>query len=160
MFILYLLCKIDDNRGNITIGSMICYDQEFFESARVLSSFKNVEIIIKPNACEFDQGSHWRLRSKAIENFVGIIMANYPSPVQPLMNGNSCAYNWNGDTIVVANETEQIVYATFNVTAIREARYKYLDAHFPLQNVKLCDFRRQSTFMSNNVYYRVSGSTV
>ena len=42
--------ELDYGRGKVNIGSMICYDREFPESARILM-LKGAEIILVPNAC-------------------------------------------------------------------------------------------------------------
>ena len=65
---------------------------------------------------------------KAIENVVGIMMANYayPSicyyPGAGTCNGNSCGYDWNGDVFIEANVTEQVVIGKFDMNEIRKAR--------------------------------------
>eukprot|EP01084_Bolivina_argentea_P217256 368910_1 len=148
---------LDDERGVINIGSEICFDQDQPESARILNLL-NVEIILHSNACRYTDGLHYRLRTRAIENKIGIIMANYPYPTAGGMNGNSCAYNWNGDVISIANDTQQIVMAEFNVTDIRMQRINDLK---PVHRIKrLCDFQRQQDFIMTNTYKRVSGCTV
>eukprot|EP01084_Bolivina_argentea_P266773 452635_1 len=149
-----------DERGKVNIGSIICYDQEFPESVRILNEL-NTEIVLKSNACRFSEGAHWRLRSRAIENKLGVVMANYAYPTiganGNLMNGESCAYDWNGNVLIIANQSEQVVMSTFNVTKIREERL----SNNPMHQIKrLCDFQRQPDFVMNNDYFRVSGCTV
>lgn len=117
------VCHFDD----ICIGVMICYDREYPESARELM-LQGAELILMPNDCEGMQPRLQELSVHAMQNMVGIAMANPPGKNA----GNSCAYNpmvydRNGNiidnTIVIADaEYDGIVYATFDIDAIREHR--------------------------------------
>lgn len=117
------VCHFDD----ICIGVMICYDREYPESARELM-LQGAELILMPNDCDGMKPRLQELSVHAMQNMVGIAMANPPGR----QAGNSCAYNpmvWdkNGNlvdnTIVVADaEYDGIVYASFDMEAIREHR--------------------------------------
>lgn len=116
------VCQFD----GIRIGVMICYDREYPESARELM-LQGAELILMPNDCEDMKPRLQELSVRAMENMVGIAMANPPG-----MNaGNSCAFGpmvWdrNGsydNTIFVADaEYDGIVYAVFDMEAIRKHR--------------------------------------
>ncbi len=117
------VCHFDD----ICIGVMICYDREHPESARELM-LQGAELILMPNDCDGMKPRLQELSVHAMQNMVGIAMANPPGKKA----GNSCAYNpmvWdkNGNlldnTIVIADaEYDGIVYASFDMEAIREYR--------------------------------------
>jgi predicted amidohydrolase len=88
----------------VKIGFMICYDREFPESARVLM-LKGAEIILVPNACEIEINRRSQLKSRAFENSVGIVLANYSGEVY---KGNSLAisaiaFDEDGESAVMPN---------------------------------------------------------
>lgn len=113
------VCRFDD----ICIGVMICYDREYPESARELM-LQGAEIILVPNDCDTMRPRLQELSVRAMENMVGIAMANPPGENA----GRSCAYTpmiWGREdnTLILAGEyTEGIVYADFDMDAIRAYR--------------------------------------
>lgn len=120
------VCTLDTVRGGVKVGTMICYDREFPESARILM-LKGAELILIPNACEMELNRSTQLRTRANENMVAVALANYAAPDA---NGHSAAFdpiafNEKGsrDTLVVeAGENEGIYLAPFDMRAIREYR--------------------------------------
>jgi N-carbamoylputrescine amidase len=119
------VCALQTNEGAVSIGAMICADREFPEAAGELM-LKGAELIIVPNACTWDELRGTQLKVRAFENFVGIAMANYPSPKD---NGHSSAYHcvtWDrqgnpqNTKIVEAGEEEGLYLATFDLDAIRD----------------------------------------
>lgn len=123
---------LDTEQGNIKIGSMICYDREFPESARILM-LKGAEIILVPNACPMEINRISQLRGRAYENMVGIATVNYPKG-KPDCNGHSTAFDGiayspsdsdseSRDTLIIeAGEQEGIYIADFPVDEIRKYR--------------------------------------
>lgn len=117
----FKVCKFD----GVNIGVMICYDREYPESARELM-LQGAEIIFNPNCCGGMEPRLKELSVRAMENMVGVAMANPPAPGM----GRSAAFNpmvWgeNGEvldnTIIVAEEFfEGIVYAEFDIDVIRK----------------------------------------
>ncbi|MGN1417454.1 MAG: carbon-nitrogen hydrolase family protein [Oscillospiraceae bacterium] len=114
------VCSFD----GISIGVMICYDREYPESARELM-LQGAELIMLPNDC--GDMKPFRLRElsvEAMQNMVGIAMANPPSET----GGCSCAFSpvvWGRDDnlIIAASETfDGLVYAEFDMEEIREYR--------------------------------------
>ena len=118
--------KVCDFEG-IQLGIMICYDREYPESARILM-LKGAEVILVPNDCGSMQPRVRALSTRAYENMVAVAMAN-PNGDNA---GCSCAFNpicWdrNGNcvdnTVLLADDkTEGILYAEFDMEAIREYR--------------------------------------
>lgn len=125
---------LDTGRGKVRIGTMICYDREHPETARLLM-LEGAEIILVPNACELEQNRKSQLISRAFENMCGIAVANFCAPEG---NGHSLAYNGiafakNEQTgrfesrdqlLVEGGETPEIVIAEFDIDALREYRKK------------------------------------
>lgn len=117
------VCKFD----GITMGCMICYDREYPESARELM-LGGAELIMHPNSCGGMQPRLRELSVRAMENMVGIAMANPPAQGM----GNSCAFNpmvWTEEgepvdnTIFVGAEMEKtIYYVEFDIEEIRAYR--------------------------------------
>jgi predicted amidohydrolase len=77
--------------GTVRIGSMICFDREFPESARILMK-KGAELILAPNACPMEINRLSALRTRAYENMVAIATCNYPEG-QPDCNGHSTLFD-------------------------------------------------------------------
>lgn len=129
----FYVTNLNTKIGNVKIGSMICFDREFPESARILM-LKGAEIILVPNACPMEINRLTQLRSRAFENMVGIATTNYAYG-QPDCNGHSSAYDGmaygeirtgcveSRDTLIVeAGEAEGIYLASFPIDKIREYR--------------------------------------
>ena len=135
----FKVCKFD----GVNIGVMICYDRESPESARELM-LQGAEIIFNPNCCGGMEPRLKELSVRAMENMVGVAMANPPAPGM----GRSAAFNpmvWgeNGEvldnTIIVAEEFfEGIVYAEFDIDVIRKYR----------ENEDLGKFRKPRAYKS------------
>lgn len=135
----FKVCKFD----GVNIGEMICYDREYPESARELM-LQGAEIIFNPNCCGGMEPRLKELSVRAMENMVGVAMANPPAPGM----GRSAAFNpmvWgeNGEvldnTIIVAEEFfEGIVYAEFDIDVIRKYR----------ENEDLGKFRKPRAYKS------------
>ncbi|MBQ5960469.1 MAG: carbon-nitrogen hydrolase family protein [Firmicutes bacterium] len=77
--------------GTVRIGSMICFDREFPESARILM-LKGAELILAPNACPMEINRLSALRTRAYENMAAIATCNYPEG-QPDCNGHSTLFD-------------------------------------------------------------------
>ncbi len=123
----FYVCDLDTAQGQVKIGTMICYDREFPESARILM-LKGAEIILTPNACEMEENRLGQFRARAYENMVGLALANYPAPQQ---NGHSVAFDgiaFNQDEstrdhkIIEAGEEEGLFIAEFDLTKMRAYR--------------------------------------
>ncbi|MCR4930462.1 MAG: carbon-nitrogen hydrolase family protein [Lachnospiraceae bacterium] len=77
--------------GSVKIGSMICFDREFPESARILM-LKGAELILAPNACPMEINRLSALRTRAYENMVAVATCNYPEG-QLDCNGRSTLFD-------------------------------------------------------------------
>ena len=122
----FYVCNLDTAQGSVNIGTMICYDREFPESARVLM-LKGAELILTPNACPLEENRLGQFRTRALENMVGVAMTNYAAPQQ---NGHSVAFDPIGfdehgsrNTLIIeAGENEGVYLATFDMDRIRDWR--------------------------------------
>jgi predicted amidohydrolase len=128
------VCNLNTGNETIKVGSMICYDREFPESARILM-LKGAEIIIIPNACEFEINRKCQLRARAFENMTGCALVNY---AEGKCKGKSVAFDGIAFTesvgeidgssrdmqIVEAGEKECIVLARFDMDRLRRYRNK------------------------------------
>ena len=135
----FYVTDLDIGRGTVKIGSMICFDREFPESARILM-LKGAEVILAPNACPMEINRLSALRTRAYENMLAIATCNYPMG-QPDCNGHSTVFDgvaWLRDEpgvrdmcIFEAPEEEGVYLASIDMDMLREYReheimgYKY-----------------------------------
>lgn len=87
----FYVADLDFGEGTVKIGSMICFDREFPESARILM-LKGAELILAPNACPMEINRLSALRTRAYENMVAVATCNYPEG-QPDCNGRSTLFD-------------------------------------------------------------------
>ena len=121
---------LDTGETVVKIGSMICFDREFPESARILM-LKGTEVILAPNACPMEINRLSALRTRAYENMTAVATCNYPKG-QPDCNGHSTVFDgvaWHRDQpgsrdmcILEAPEEEGIYIASIDLDLLREYR--------------------------------------
>ena len=87
----FFVADLDTRNRVIRVGSMICYDREFPESARILM-LKGAELLLVPNACPMELNRLAQLRGRAFENMLAIATCNYPAP-HPDCNGHSTLFD-------------------------------------------------------------------
>ncbi len=87
----FFVSNLDTGEGSVTVGTMICFDREFPESARILM-LKGAELILAPNACPMEINRLAALRTRAYENMVAVATCNYPEG-QPDCNGHSTLFD-------------------------------------------------------------------
>lgn len=87
----FYVADLDLGRDTVKIGSMICFDREFPESARILM-LKGAELILAPNACPMEINRLSALRTRAYENMVAVATCNYPEG-HPDCNGRSTLFD-------------------------------------------------------------------
>ncbi len=87
----FYVTDLDFGRGSVKFGSMICFDREFPESARILM-LKGAEVILAPNACPMEINRLSALRTRAYENMVAVATCNYPEG-HPDCNGHSTLFD-------------------------------------------------------------------
>ena len=121
----FFVGELDYKKGKIKIGSMICFDRDFPESARILM-LKGAEIIIVPNACYMSKIRLEQLKVRAYENMVGIVTVNYAnhggkssafSPIVRDINKKEVE-----SEILIMDDTERIEIVEFDMNLIRDYR--------------------------------------
>ena len=163
----FYVSVLDTEHGCVKIGSMICYDREFPESARILM-LKGAEIILVPNACPMEINRISQLRARAFENMVGIATVNYPKG-KPDCNGHSTAFDgiaynidepYSRDTLIIeAGEEEGIYIATFDIEELRKYRSREVHGNAYRQPTKyeiLLSEEKQEPFIRKD--YRKSAN--
>ena len=116
---------LDTKVGPVRVGVMICFDREQPESARILM-LKGAEIILTPNACTLEEMRLDQFKIRAWENQVGVAMANYAEPIQ---NGHSVAYAPSGKCLVMADDSEGVFIASFDLNDLHERRSKAISGN-------------------------------
>ena len=118
-------CELDYGRGKIKLGTMICFDRDFPESARILM-LQGSEIILVPNACYMSKIRLEQLKVRAYENMVGIVTVNYAnhggksSAYSPIVR-NINKHELNSELLIMDNN-ENVKIVQFNMNEIREYR--------------------------------------
>ncbi len=151
----FYVCDLDVSGESVKVGTMICYDREFPESARILM-LMGAELILVPNACPMEINRLSQLRGRAYENMLGIATCNYPEG-KPDCNGHSSAFDGiayredvsgSCDTCIIeANGEEGIYIADFNLNDIRYYRnnevhgnaYRRPEMYSKLVDEKICE---------------------
>lgn len=87
----FYVADLDTKSGKVKVGTMICFDREFPESARILM-LKGAELILAPNACPMEINRLSALRTRAYENMLAVATCNYPKG-QPDCNGHSSLFD-------------------------------------------------------------------
>lgn len=126
----FYVANLDIGRGTVKVGSMICFDREFPESARILM-LKGAEVVLAPNACPMEINRLAALRARAYENMLAVATCNYPSG-QPDCNGHSTVFDgvaWLRDEpgardmcILEAPGEEGVYVAEIDLELLREYR--------------------------------------
>lgn len=126
----FYVADLDIGRGTVKVGSMICFDREFPESARILM-LKGAEVVIVPNACPMEINRLAALRTRAYENMLAIATCNYPVG-QPDCNGHSTVFDgvaWLREELGVrdmcifeASNEEGIYVVEINLDLLRKYR--------------------------------------
>ena len=126
----FYVSELDFGRGKVKFGSMICFDREFPESARILM-LKGAEVILAPNACPMEINRLSALRTRAYENMVAVATCNFAKG-QPDCNGHSSLFNgvpWVREEsgvrdmcVFEAPEEEGVYVATLDLDELRRHR--------------------------------------
>ena len=126
----FCVAELDTAKGRINVGSMIFYDREFPESARVLM-LKGAELLLVPNACPMEINRLSQLRGRAYENQIAIAICNYPASHRGC-NGHSTLFDgviYHTETgaprdmlVCETGEEEGIFLAELDVDLLREYR--------------------------------------
>jgi len=117
----FVVADLDTRLGPVGVGTMICYDREHPESAR-LNMLKGAEIILTPNACNLHPMLLKQFQVRAFENAVVTAMANYSKEGLNAFNGHSCVFNVDGEELLMADENVGIQMAEIDLGVLRDFR--------------------------------------
>jgi predicted amidohydrolase len=165
------VATLSTRAGDVKVGMMICYDREFPEAARALM-LDGAELVLVPNACPLPEPLLRQFRTRAMENMVGMAMANYAADGPPPhgiggFDGHSIAVSSvcfdaaggvTDDLIVQAGEQPGLFVAGFDLAELRAYRrretwgdayrkpwaYARLVADAPMPEFVRADSRRAS----------------
>ena len=157
----FYVTTLDTHCGEVKVGTMICYDREFPESARVLM-LQGAELILVPNACPMEINRLSQLRARAYENMLAVATCNYPDSV-PDCNGGSSVFDGvaylpelNGSRdmcILQADGAEGIYLAELDLEQLRCYRESEVHGNAfrrPQKYGLLLDAKREPPFIRSN----------
>lgn len=114
---------LNTRRGNVTAGSIICFDREHDESARG-AMLAGAELLLLPTACHVNEAMLDAVSSRAAENALAVAMSNYAAtPTQPWSPGRSAGYDHTGARLLsVEDDDEGVHLVSFDIAALRAYR--------------------------------------
>lgn len=118
---------IEDEKRDIRIGAMICYDWRFPEASRTLGLLK-ADIIVCPSNLVTDVW-HIAMPARALENKVYLAVANRTGTEKRgdeelLFKGKSAIYGYNGSALAIAGaETEEAITAEIEPFKTRDKSF-------------------------------------
>ena len=108
------------------IGIAICFDRHFPESIRTLT-LKGAQLILIPaanTANEPEELFKWEIKVQSFQNNVIIAMCNRVGIEDEMeFNGQSIVCDVNGDTLAVASDDEEILYANVDLDKSNNKNY-------------------------------------
>jgi predicted amidohydrolase len=154
---------LNTKQGNVTVASIICFDREQPEVAR-MAARNGAELLLTPNACYLDNGTLNHFAVRGMENAAAVAMTNYASEPRwsDANNGQSVAYNHLGQELVRAGEEEGLFLAKVDIAAIRRHRASVYgaallgvatDGYHP----DLCELARREGFEGVGALGRMTG---
>lgn len=119
--------ELETNKGSVRIGTMICFDREFPESARTLA-IKGAELILVPNCCPIDDNRKSQLKARAFENMTAVAMTNYAGAgLGHSMAFDGMAYSdesYRDMLVTELQENEKIEIVSIDIDELRTYRNK------------------------------------
>ena len=107
------------------IGIVVCFDRHYPESVRT-EALKGAELILIPTANTKAEPSalfQWEIKVQAFQNSVNIAMCNRVGLEGGMeFSGESIVADSNGETLVLADDREQLLFAEVDLSAARQAR--------------------------------------
>lgn len=147
--------------GNVTVASIICFDREQMETAR-MAVVGGAEVILTPNACGLNQATLDHFAVRGMENSAAVCMTNYADAPRwhDATNGHSVAYDHLGHPLVMAAGDPGIYLATIDVSALRTHRQTAFGSALlstrESPHPALCDFARRPEFGGAGILGRAS----
>ncbi|MGN0618009.1 MAG: carbon-nitrogen hydrolase family protein [Ruminiclostridium sp.] len=109
------------------IGIVVCFDRHYPESIRT-QTLKGANLIIIPTANTKSEPSEmflWEIKVQAFQNSVNIAMCNRVGVEDKMeFSGESVVVNYNGDTILLADDSEGLYIADIPISGTAKVRYE------------------------------------
>ena len=109
------------------LGIVVCFDRHYPESVRT-EALRGAELILIPTANTKSEPSElfrWEVGIQAFQNSVNIAMCNRTGLEGGMdFSGESIVTDYNGDTLALADDREQLLFAEVDLPAARQAREK------------------------------------
>lgn len=107
------------------IGIVVCFDRHYPESIRT-EALRGAELIIIPTANTTSEPSElfqWEVKVQAFQNSVNIAMCNRVGKEDNMaFSGESIVCDYNGNTIAIAKDSEELLIAEADLSNAAEAR--------------------------------------
>ncbi|OWT32415.1 amidohydrolase [Methanobrevibacter sp. 87.7] len=117
------------------IGIVVCFDRHYPESIRT-SALKGAELIIIPTAnttSEPEELFKWEINVQAFQNSVNIAMCNRVGIEDQMeFSGKSMVSDYNGNTVKIADNKEQLLFANINLE--NSTKTRKIKPYFDLRN--------------------------
>ena len=106
-------------------GVVVCFDRHYPESVRT-EALRGADLILIPTAntkAEPSELFRWEVKIQAFQNSVNIAMCNRTGLEGGMdFSGESIVTDYNGDTLALADDREQLLYADLDLPAAAETR--------------------------------------
>ena len=107
------------------IGIVVCFDRHYPESIRT-EALRGAELIIIPTAnttAEPSELFQWEVKVQAFQNSVNIAMCNRVGKEENMFfSGESIVCDYNGNTVAIAKDTEELLITQVRLPEAAEAR--------------------------------------
>lgn len=107
------------------IGIVVCFDRHYPESIRT-QALRGAELIIIPTANTTEEPSdlfQWEVKIQAFQNSVNIAMCNRTGVEDGMtFSGESIVSDYNGETIALAKETEELLLTEVDLSKATRVR--------------------------------------
>ena len=107
------------------IGIVVCFDRHYPESVRT-EALQGAELILIPTAntkAEPSELFQWEIKIQAFHNSVDIAMPNRTGLEGGMdFSGESIVTDYKGDTLALADDQEQLLFAEVDLSAARQTR--------------------------------------
>lgn len=131
------------------IGIIVCFDRHLPESFRICA-LEGADILIIPTAnvkSEPLEMFEWEVRIPSMQNSVFTAMCNRVGKEGDMdFAGESIVVDPNGDTVIKADDQEQLIYADIDINESAQCRNEkpYMSLRRPQVYSKICDSNAES----------------
>lgn len=109
------------------IGIVVCFDRHYPESIRT-GALRGAELILIPTANTTEESSElfqWEVKVQAFQNSVNVAMCNRVGREGEMeFSGESIVADYNGDTVALAGNSEELLFAEVDLPAATKTRLR------------------------------------